>query len=85
MFAALFGRRANRRDFFRHFPAHLVLHDFRQCDIGQPHAGRAHSPADAADRRRQHVSWRTRREIRLTSTLGLPTFSTGPFTEFRIH
>jgi hypothetical protein len=67
------AREAHQFDRLEQFPADFVFDDFAQSNVRRARWSRqAPTPAETAG---AGVSWRTRREIRLIRTLGLPTFS----------
>lgn len=84
MLLALLRNQANRRDFFRQFPAHLVLDDFRQGDVREAHAGRhVHertTPAAATGVQLAHTA-----RHNVDEHVRCPHFFQGLFAKFSVH
>src|ERR1039458_9173366 len=81
---ALLGRRADRRDFFRHFPAHFILDDFGQRDVGQAHArGHDHQRTAQAAAPGVELAHAARDEVH--QHVGVAHFFHGTFAKFSVH
>ena len=84
MLLALLGHRADRRNFIRQFPAHFILEDFRQRDVGQTHAGgHIHERTPQAAAAGIELAHAARDEIH--EHVGVAHFFHGTFAKFSVH
>jgi len=78
VFFSLFpANRSGQFDQLGHLKPDFLLNNLQQSDIGGAQLARLNQRT--AHRPEFELSWRTRRETRLTKTLGLPTFSNAFF------